>query len=110
MKFFGSTPRPVTDSVFQPELRVVDYVATRKGDPERGPQVRLNSADARFRLLGDGELAWVRGERGQRLAEVRIDDAFPEHTCGLRDIPGILAAESVRVVKPDLDTPERTRA
>ena len=109
MKLFGS--RPAVDiKGFQPELRVIDYVATRKDDPERGPQVRLSSVDARFRLLADGELAWVRGTRGQQLAEVVIDDTIPQHTCGLRDIPGVLAAESVRVVKPDLDTPNRTKA
>jgi hypothetical protein len=61
-------------------------------------------------MLAEGELAWVRGERGQQLAEVAIDDSFPQHTCGLRDIPGVLAAELVRVVKPDLDTPTTTRA
>ncbi len=109
MKFFGSTPAPITDSIFQPEMRVVDYVATRKGDPERGPQVRLCGVDARFRLLSNGELAWVRSGRGQQLAEVLVDDAFPQHTCGLRDIPGVLAAETVRVVKPDLDTPMKTQ-
>jgi hypothetical protein len=107
MKFFGS--RPTVDiKGFQPELRVIDYVATRKTDPERGPQVRLSDVDARFRLLSNGELAWVRGERGQQLAEVLIDDSFPQHTCGLRDIPGVLPSESVTVVKPDLDTPDRT--
>ena len=68
-------------------------VNARKDDPERGPQVRLCDLDARFRLLSEGELAWVRGERGQQLAEVVIDDSFPQHTCGLRDIPGVLAAD-----------------
>jgi anaerobic selenocysteine-containing dehydrogenase len=109
MKFFGSSPTP-SESTFQPELRVIEYVATRKGDPERGPQVRLSGVDARFRLLVDGELAWVRSARGQQLAAVVVDDSFPQHTCGLRDIPGVLAAELVRVVKPDLDTPNTTKA
>lgn len=109
MKFFGSSPIP-SDKVFQPELRVIEYVATRKGDPARGPQVRLSHVDARFRMLVDGELAWVRGARGQQLAEVLVDDAFPQHACGLRDVPGVLPSESVRVVKPDLDTPNRTSA
>jgi hypothetical protein len=109
MKFFGSSPTPA-DSVFQPELRVVEYIATRKDDIDRGPQVRLSGVDARFRMLTDGELAWVRGARGQQLAEVLIDDAYPEHTCGLRDIPGVLPSESVRIVKPDLDTPNRPSA
>ena len=106
MKLFGSSPTP-SDSLFQPELRVVHYVATRKDDSERGPQVRLSSVDARFRLLVDGELAWVRGARRQQLAEVVIDDTIPQHGCALRDIPGVLPSEAVRVVKPDLDTPTR---
>jgi hypothetical protein len=109
MRFFGSSPKPPQDNVFQPELRVVDYLATRKDDMERGPQVRLSGVDARFRMLADGELAWVRGERGQQLAEVLIDESFLPHTCGLRDIPGVLPSELVRVVKPDLDTPNKTR-
>ena len=107
MKFFSSSPTP-SGKPFQPEMRVVDYVATRKTDVERGPQVRLSSADARFRMLSNGELAWVRGARGSQLAEVLIDDAFPQHTCGLRDIPGVLPSEAVVVSKPDLDTPNRT--
>jgi hypothetical protein len=106
MKGFGATPTPQLKG-FQPELRVIEYVATRKDDAERGPQVRLSGLDARFRVLAAGELAWVRGERGQQLAEVVIDDSFPQHTCGLRDIPGVLAAESVIVTKPDLDSPNR---
>ncbi|MEO6778606.1 MAG: hypothetical protein ABI194_04065 [Gemmatimonadaceae bacterium] len=107
MRFFGKTP-VASDSSFQPELRVIDYIATRRDDAVRGPQVRLSGVDARFRMLAEGELAWVRGARGQQLAEVSIDDAFPQHTCGLRDIPGVLPSESVRVVKPDLDSPNRT--
>jgi anaerobic selenocysteine-containing dehydrogenase len=107
MKLFGSSPTP-SGSSFQPELRVIEYIATRKDETERGPQVRLSGVDARFRLLQDGELAWVRSARGQQLAEVVIDDSIPQHACGLRDIPGVLAAESVSVVKPDLDTPNRT--
>jgi hypothetical protein len=109
MKFFGRSPA-LSDNVFQPELRVIDYIATRKDELERGPQVRLSGVDARFRLLSEGELAWVRGARGQQLAEVVIDDTIPQHACVLRDIPGVLAAESVTVVKPDLDTPNRTNA
>jgi hypothetical protein len=107
MKFFGKSS-PVSGNVFQPELRVIEYIATRKDETERGPQVRLSGVDARFRLLSEGELAWVRGARGQQLAEVVIDDAIPQHACILRDIPGILVAELVAVVKPDLDTPNRT--
>ena len=107
MKFFGKSSPPRLNG-FQPELRVIEYRATRKHETERGPQVRLSGVDARFRLLSDGELAWVRSARGQQLAQVVTDDTIPQHACILRDIPGVLAAESVTVVKPDLDTPNRT--
>ncbi|MEO7218845.1 MAG: hypothetical protein ABI026_11680 [Gemmatimonadaceae bacterium] len=106
MKFFGKSSPPSLDG-FQPELRVIEYIATRKDETARGPQVRLSGVAARFRLLSEGELAWVRGARRQQLAEVVIDDTIPQHACILRDVPGVLAAESVTVVKPDLDTPNR---
>lgn len=86
------------------------YVATRMDEPERGPQIRLNPADARVRLLVDGELAWVVGPRGQQLAAVVVDEGVREHECVLRDVPGVTLAEAVRVTKPDLDAPPRTRA
>jgi hypothetical protein len=108
MKLFRSSALPL-GKTFQPELRVIEYIATRKGDADRGPQVRMSSVEARFRLLNEGELAWVRGERGQQLASVVIDESIPEHACALRDIPGILAAEAVQVVKPDLDSPGSVR-
>lgn len=107
MRFFGSSPAPSVGS-FQPELHVVEYLATRKGEPERGPQIRLSPTDARLRLLTEGELAWVRGSRGQQLAEVLIDNSVPDFSCALRDVPGVVLSEMVRVVKPDLDSPKRT--
>lgn len=106
MQFIRSAPLPKFG--FQPELRVVEYTATRMTDAERGPQARMCSADARIRMLVDGELAWVHGERGQQLAEVVIDDTIPEHFCALRDVPGVVLSEAVRVIKPDLDSPKRT--
>lgn len=89
---------------------MVEYVATRIGDAERGPQVRLNPEDARVHLITAGELVWVQGERGQQLAEAVLEGAIARHTCVLRDVPGVMLAEGVRVVKPDLDAPPRTRA
>jgi hypothetical protein len=43
---------------FQP-LQVVGYIASRRGDAERGPLVRVRPEDARMRLIDDGELVWV---------------------------------------------------
>ena len=94
-------------SSFEPELRVVEYVATKKGDAERGPQIWLNPADAKRRGVTGGELVWVKGERGQQVAALVVDDTVAEHTCLIRDIAGVDLAGAVRVVKPDLDTPKR---
>ncbi len=110
MRFFGSSPSVPGLASFQPELCVIEYIATRRDEPDRGPQVRLCSADAKVRLLAEGELAWVQGARGQQLAELAIDDDIPEYSCALRDVPGVVLSERVRVVKPDLDSPKRTRA
>ena len=94
---------------FQPELRVVDYVSTQKGDTDRGPQVRMNGSEARFRLLTDGELVWVQGPRRNELAELVIDEAMPQGQVALRDVAGVTVTESVTVSKPDLDTPPGKR-
>ncbi len=110
MRFFrSSSGAPLIES-FQPELRVVEHEATRRDATERGPRVRLCAADARIRMLTDGELVWVRGQRGQQLAELTIDDTIAPFTCALRDLPGVVVSESVTVMKPDLDTPTRTTA
>ena len=55
-------------SALNKPLQVVGYIATRKGDPERGPLVRMRSDEAAERLLNDGELVWVYGPRRQELA------------------------------------------
>ncbi|HEX6574353.1 MAG TPA: hypothetical protein VF042_05225 [Gemmatimonadaceae bacterium] len=94
---------------FQPELRVMEYVSTQKGDTERGPQVRMNSGEAKFRLLMDGELVWIQGPRRNELAELMIDDAIPQGNVALRDVAGVTVSESVTVSKPDLDTPAGKR-
>lgn len=109
MAFFRRPPAapklPLDFEGYQPELRVIEHVATRKDEPERGPQVRMCAVDARIRMLVDGELAWVRGPRGQQVAALVIDDEVPEHACILRDIASVSVGDAVRVVKPDLDTP-----
>ncbi|MEO8579187.1 MAG: molybdopterin dinucleotide binding domain-containing protein [Gemmatimonadales bacterium] len=88
---------------FQPWLMVSHYIATRREDAERGPLVRINPADARRRLLEDGELVWVYGPRRHELAVLVVDDKVSEGNVVARDILGIAPAEIVRVVKHDFD-------
>jgi hypothetical protein len=90
---------------FEPELRVIEYVSTKKGDAERGPMMRMRSSEARMRLLLDGELAWIQGPRRSELAVLVIDDEIPAGSIALRDIAGVTVTEKVRVSKPDTDTP-----
>jgi anaerobic selenocysteine-containing dehydrogenase len=94
---------------FQPSLMVAAYIATRTGDAERGPLVRLHSSDARKRLLEDGELVWVYGPRRHELAMLVVDDTVAPGTVAARDILGIAPAEIVRVVKHDFDAARSTR-
>jgi anaerobic selenocysteine-containing dehydrogenase len=99
---------PVTDAINQP-LRVERLIASRRGDPERGPAVWMNPEDARTRLLVDGELAWVYGPRRHELATVYVDPAQRKGDVALRDVVGASPSEIVRVIKPDLDRgPRRT--
>ena len=86
-------------------LRVERFIATRRDDAERGPQVRLRPDDAKVRMLVDGELALVEGPRGQQLAQVRIDDAVPRGGVVVRDMGGVSPSEIIYVMKPDLDAP-----
>jgi anaerobic selenocysteine-containing dehydrogenase len=94
---------------FQPQLKVLEYKATLKGDPERGPMVRLQGREARVRLVQDGELVWVAGPRRQELAVLVIDESIPPGHVALRDVAGVTVSESVTVSKPDLDTPVGNR-
>ncbi len=90
---------------YRPALNVIEHVATRRGDTERGPQVRMRGSEARIRLLEAGELVWVRGPRRQELAVLLVDDSIPDASVIVRDIAGVAISESVTVVKPDLDNP-----
>ena len=90
------------------ELSVARFTGTKKGDPDRGPAVTINKVDAANRLLNEGELAWVHGPRRHDLATVVIDDAVKAGDVWLRDIAGVAASETVRVVKPDLDSRGRS--
>ncbi len=88
-------------------LQVVGFVGTRRGDADRGPQVRIRSDDAEKRQLIAGELAWVQGPRRQELAHVMIDDTLPRGGVVLRDIAGLAVSEIVRVTRHDAETNNR---
>jgi len=94
---------------FQPKLKVVEYLSTKKGDAERGPMVRMSGREARFRLLEDGELVWISGPRRQELAVLMIDESIGPGHVALRDVAGVAVSESVTVTKPDTDTPAGKR-
>jgi len=93
----------MTDTRNRP-LRVARLIATRKGDAERGPAVYMNPVDASERLLNEGELAWIYGPRRHELATVLLDAQQKEGDVVLRDVLGASPSETVRVIKPDLDT------
>ena len=94
---------------FQPGLMVSKYIATRAGDAERGPLVRIHPSDALKRLLEDGELVWVYGPRRHELALLVVDDTVAPGSVVARDIAGIAPTEIVRVVKHDFDAARSTR-
>jgi len=94
---------------YNPPLQVTSFVATRAGDADRGPQVRLRPDDARIRLLMDGEIVWVYGPRRSELATLRIDDSVPRGGVALRDVAGVTVSEIVRVGKVNTDRPRIDR-
>lgn len=95
--------------VYNPPLQVVGFIGTRAGDEDRGPQIRINTDEARFRLILDGELVWIYGPRRHELAPVVIDDSVPRGGVIVRDIVGVTVTEIVRLVKPNLDArPDRS--
>lgn len=94
----------MSDDTRNRPLWVSELIATRSGDAARGPAVFLNPEDARSRLLNEGELAWVYGPRRHELATVVLDERVTRGEVVLRDILGAAPSESVRVIKPDLDT------
>lgn len=96
-------------SALNKPLQVVGYIATRKGDAERGPLVRMRSDEAAERLLNDGELVWVYGPRRQELAPLVLDDSLPRGGVVVRDLVGVTVTEIVRVRKPEFDRAEDRR-
>lgn len=93
--------------LYNPPLQVVGFLGTRRGDAERGPQVRLRGDEAALRMLINGEMAWVQGPRRQELATIVIDDAVPKGGVVVRDIAGLTVSEIVTLQKPDFDSPPR---
>ena len=93
----------MADDIRARGLSVSSFIATRRGDDDRGPLVMLNGREARARLLTDGELVWVYGPRRGELATLRIDESVRDGDVIVRDLLGIAPSEIVRVVKPDLD-------
>ncbi len=91
--------------LYNPPLQVVAFIATRSGDAERGPEIRLSSDEARLRMVHDGELVWVYGPRRHDLAAVRLDDSVPRGGIVARDIVGLAPSEIVRLVRVDSDRP-----
>ena len=96
-------------SDLRPGLMVSEYVATRAGDADRGPLVRMHASEARKRLVEDGELVWVYGPRRHELALLVVDDSVSPGTVVARDILGVAPAEFLRVVKHDFDAGRSTR-
>jgi anaerobic selenocysteine-containing dehydrogenase len=92
-------------SVWRPPLQVVGLLASRAGDDDRGPEIRLTSEDARMRLVLDGELVWVQGPRRRELAKVVVDDDLRRGEVVLRDMIAGAPSEIVSLIKIDTDSP-----
>ena len=84
-------------------LQVVGFIATRRGDLERGPQIRVRPDDAISRLIDDRELVWVYGPRRHELAPVVYDETLPKGGVVVRDLGGLAVTEIVRLVKMDIE-------
>ena len=100
----------MADDTLNRPLRVARLIATSARDDDRGPQVLMHPENARERLLIDGELAWVYGPRRHELATVHVDETVRFGDVILRDIVGASPSETVRVIKPDLDSRGRPGA
>lgn len=99
----GSSARNPGGIGFTPPLLVINFIATRAGDPLRGPMIRMRPDDASIRLVSDGELVRIVTDRRQELAVLEIDETLARGTVVLRDVLGAAVSEVVRVVKLDMD-------
>jgi hypothetical protein len=89
--------------LYNPPLQVVGFTATKKGDSDRGPEIRLNAYEAHVRMLHESEMVWVYGPRRHDLAVVRIDESVPRGGLIARDIAGLAASEVVTLVRVHTD-------
>lgn len=96
-------PPKKSEAAYNAPLRVAHYTATRRDDPDRGPEITMREEDAVKRLLVEGELVYVVGPRRKELAVLRIDDRLPRGDVALRDIAGVAPSEIITVHKPDFD-------
>lgn len=96
--------------LYNPPLQVVGFIATRVGDTNRGPEIRLNAYEAHIRMVHEGELAWVYGPRRHDLATVRVDESVPRGGIIAQDIVGLAPSEIVRLVRINTDRPLITPA
>jgi anaerobic selenocysteine-containing dehydrogenase len=92
---------------YSPPLKVLGFLATRRGDPDRGPEVRLCAQDAVIRVMLDGELVRIEGPRRHETAVLRVDDTVPPGGVMVRDVAGVAPSEIVRVRRIDTDQPRR---
>jgi hypothetical protein len=92
---------------YSPPLKVLGFLATRRGDADRGPQVRLCAQEAAIRLMLDGELVRIEGPRRHETAVLRVDDTVPLGGVVVRDVAGVAPSEIVRVRRIDTDQPRR---
>ena len=92
---------------FTPPLQVMGFLATRRGDPDRGPEVHMNAREAAIRMLLDGELVYIYGPRRHELDVLRIDPDVPRGGVVVRDVAGVAPSEIVRVRRVDDDRPPR---
>lgn len=91
--------------LYNPPLQVIRFVATRSGETNRGPELRLNAFEAHLRMVADGDVAWVYGPRRHDLAKVRVDNEIPRGGIVVQDILGLAVSEIVRIVRVDADRP-----
>jgi len=89
--------------LYNPPLQVVCFIDSRRGDPDRGPSIRINAIEARVRMLVDCELVFISGPTRKELAPVTIDDDVPNGGVIVRDILGLLVTDVVTLTKPDMD-------
>jgi anaerobic selenocysteine-containing dehydrogenase len=93
--------------VYSPPLQVVGFVATKRGDRDRGPEVRMRADEAGIRQIADGELVRIEGPRRQEFAVLRVDDTLARGSVVVRDVAGVAPSEVVRVRKLETEPPPR---